>query len=661
MVVAVSSSPSSAPPSDGRIHPTYKEMVVQALTELRDPGGSSRDAIGKYIADHFTGLHSSHEELLSAHLRRLIYQGQLRLVSGNYFLSTEASPPRRGRGRPPKLKRAAPGPKKMRGPGRPRKNADLAPSTPIPSSQGPKRGPGRPRKNSLAPAVSSASPLLGASASPPASGVKRGRGRPRKNPLVPAASSASPPPGVVAPPPPSGGKRGRGRPRKNVPVTVASSASPLPGASGSLTPSGVKRGRGRPRKNALVPVASSAPLLPGAITPPPSGVKRGRGRPPKNALILLASSVPHPGAVTPPPSGVKRGRGRPRKNALIPVAASSLLPLMIAQPPPSGVKRGRGRPCKNSYPVGLPRLGGVSVSRNNVVGAKRGRGHPPKAVVAGKKKRGRPPKEKKQPESVQSADAPWVKRGPGRPRKEKTVESGQLNAAQMSERQHEALPAQAVDQAGVVQNEVEAGSLQSFGTPLTEKRGRGRPRKRPLETETAETGVAALTEKRARGRPRKENPSAGRSTESGLTASTGIKRGRGRPRKVKPFETGCMETAVEVSGDLIEVKSEKDEDLASGTKSDTQDVILVEEMDALPADDGCVLVSREEAVPAPMDAGGVMPGVVTGEEATIASMDAGGAMPGVVSGEEAAVAPMDAGAAMPGVDLVDSNVGTKSH
>ncbi|CAN6178842.1 unnamed protein product [Urochloa humidicola] len=657
MVVAVSSSPSSAAPSDGRTHPTYKEMVVQALTELRDPGGSSRHAIGKYIADHFTGLHSSHEELLSAHLRRLIFQGQLRLVSGNYFLNTEASPSKRGRGRPPKLKggapATAPGAGQKRGRGRPRKNSDLASPASIPSSRSPKRGPGRPRKNSPAPAASSASPLAGASASPPPSGVKRGPGRPRKNPLVPVASSASPPPGVVAPPPPSTVKRGRGRPRKNSLVPLASSASPVPGASVSPTPSGVKRGRGRPRK-----VVSSSGLLPQvAVTPPPSGVKRGRGRPPKNALILLASSVPQPGAITPPLSGVKRGRGRPRKNnALVPVASSSSpLSGAIARPSSSRVKRGHGRPRTNSYPVAVtsPLLGvvAVPVSSVSVIGAKRGRGRPPKAGVAGKRKRGRPPtpKEKKQPESVQSADAPLVKRGPGRPRKEKTVESGHLNAAQMSEDRHDALPAQAVDQAGAVQIEVEAGSLQSFGTSLTEKRGRGRPRKRPLETETAETGVAVLAKKRGVGRPRKKNLSGGRSTGSALTAS-GIKRGRGRPRKARPFETGPAETAVEVSGNLAEVKLENDDDLASGTKSKPQDVILVEEMDALPADDGCVLVS-----------GGVMPGVVTGEETTIAPMDAGGAIPGVLSGEEAAVAPMDAGAAMPGVDLVESDVGTKSH
>jgi hypothetical protein len=167
--------------------------------------------------------------------------------------------------------------------------------------------------------------------------------------------------------------------------------------------------------------------------------------------------------------------------------------------------------------------------------------------------------------------------------------------------------------------------------------------------------------KRGPGRPRKENPSAGRSTETGLTASTGIKRGPGRPRKVRPFETVSVETAVEVSRDLTEGRPEKGEDLASRKKTETQGVLLVEEMDARPANAGCVLVSGEEAEIAPMDAGGAVPMVVSGEEAAIAPMDAGGEMPGVVSGEEAAVAPMDAGGAVPGVDPMDSDVGTKSH
>ncbi|KAF8660856.1 hypothetical protein HU200_057446 [Digitaria exilis] len=628
MVVALA-SPSPAAPSGGRPHPTYKE----ALTELQDPSGLSRRAIAKYIADHFSGLHSSHEALLSVHLRRLNSQGQLRLVSGNYFLSTEASPPgqKRGRGRPPKPKAApAPGPK--RGRGRPRKNPDLAPSAPIPSFQGPKRGPGRPRKNALVPVASSASPLLGAiAAPPPPSGVKRGRGRPRKNALVLVASSDSALPGAIAPPPPSGVKRGRGRPRKNAPVPMVSSASPLPGAIALPASSGTKRGPGRPRKNALALVPFSSSQLARAIAPPPPyGVKRGRGRPQKNALALVPSS-------------------------------SSPLPRAIAPSPPSGIKRGRGRPRKNPYPVASKLLGVVSVSSTSVVGVKRGRGRPPKLEVTGERKRGRPSEQKMHTESLQFVDAALTKRGPGRPRKEKPLESGDLRAAQMTEGQHEALPAQDASQAGVVQNEVEARSLQSRGSSLTEKTGRGRPRKRPLEAETAETGVAALVVKRGRGRPRKKNPSAGRSTATGLTSSSRIKRGPGRPRKVRPYESGFGGTSVEVSRDLTERRSEKDEDLASEMKGETQGAIFVEAIDTQPADAGYVLVSRGEAANAPVDAIGAMPSVVLGKDASIAPMDAGVAMPGVVSGEDSAFAPMDAGAAMPGVDPIDSNVGTNSH
>jgi len=183
-----------------------------------------------------------------------------------------------------------------------------------------------------------------------------------------------------------------------------------------------------------------------------------------------------------------------------------------------------------------------------------------------KRGRGRPrkrPLETKTSEAGVAASA--VKRSRGRPRKEKTLETGNLKVAQMTEGRHEALPAQAVDQTGPMENEVEARILQSFGTPLMEKRGRGRPRKKPLETETAETQGDALVKKRR----------------------------RGRPRKARPFETGSAETAVEVSRDLTEDGPEKDGDLVSGKKAKAQGVLLVEGIDNGPADAGCLVVSRE--------------------------------------------------------------------
>jgi len=163
-----------------------------------------------------------------------------------------------------------------------------------------------------------------------------------------------------------------------------------------------------------------------------------------------------------------------------------------------------------------------------------------------KRGRGRPRKRPLETETAEAGvPASTVKRGRGRPRKEKTLETGDLKVAQMTEGQHEALPAQAVDQGGPMQNEVEARILQSFGTPLMEKRGRGRPRKKLLEAETAETQGDALVKKR----------------------------GRGRPRKARPFETGSVETAVEVSRDLTEDGPEKDGDLVSGKKAEAQGVL----------------------------------------------------------------------------------------
>ncbi|CAD6339854.1 unnamed protein product [Miscanthus lutarioriparius] len=698
MVVAVASPSSAAPaPSAGRLHPTYKEMIMQALTELRDPGGSSRSAIANYIADHFSGLHSRHDALLSVHLRSLRSHGQLRLVSGNYFVSTATQQP-------------APGQK--RGRGRPRKNPDLAPSALIPAFQGPKRGRGRPRKNALDPVASSPSPLQGASAPPPPSGVKRGRGRPRKDALVPVRSSFSQLLKAIAPPPPSGVKRGRGRPRKNAYPAVA----PLVGVEQG--PSG-----GQPQRNTV-------PLSPPPATMPHSGeskpVRPLRVAVDVNALrgssmnisacsnsvvaraweaqkgegietshlkaaqmtegqheALTAQAADQAGSVqneveakdlqSSGTSLTEKKMTEGQQEALTAQAADQAgavqneveardLQSLEAGVAASAVKRSRGRPRKEkTLETGNSKGGQMTEGRHEALPAQavdqtgpmenevearilqslgtsltekmtEGQQEALTAQAADqagavqneveawdlqslgtsfteKRGRGRPRKRPLETETAEAGvPASTVKRGRGRPRKEKTLETGDLKVAQMTEGQHEALPAQAVDQGGPMQNEVEARILQSFGTPLMEKRGRGRPRKKPLETETAETQGDALVKKRR----------------------------RGRPRKARPFETGSAETAVEVSRDLTEDGPEKDGDLVSGKKAEAQGVLLVEGIDNCPADAGCLVVSREEVPIAPMDAGGVL-----------------------LSGEEASIAPMDAGRATTRVDPMD--VGTKSH
>lgn len=46
------------------------QMIVQALTEMWDPRGSSRRTISMYIADHFSGLDD--DKLLSYNFDRLV-------------------------------------------------------------------------------------------------------------------------------------------------------------------------------------------------------------------------------------------------------------------------------------------------------------------------------------------------------------------------------------------------------------------------------------------------------------------------------------------------------------------------------------------------------------------------------------------------------------
>lgn len=594
-MVAAVASPSSAAPSAGRPHPTYKEMIMQALTELRDPSGSSRSAIASYIADHFSGLHSRHDALLSVHLRSLKSHGQLRLVSGNYFVSTAAQRQGRGSNIPPNPK---PAPGQKRGRGRPRKHADSAPSASTPAFQGAKRGRGRPRKRKSAqdPVASSPSPspLQGASVPPPPSGVKRGRGRPRKDALVPPPSSSSPLLGGIDPPPPSGIKTGRARPRKAL-VPVRSSFSELLGAVVLPPPSGVKRGRGRPRKSAYPAVAplvgaekgpaggqpqrNTTPLSPTPATMSHSG-KSETVRLPKVAVDIsaLRGSSMNISASSNSLVGAKRGRGRPPK--VVVAGKEKMQPESVQSVDASLTKRGRGRPRKEkALESGLMKASQMTEGQREALTADQA-GAVQNEVedrdlqslgtpLTERRGRGRP---RKRPLEIETAKAGAAKRG--RPRKEKTSETGDLKVAQMTEGRHEALPAQAVDQTGPVQNEVEAMILQSLATtPLMEKRSRGRPRKRPLETETAETQVAASVEKRGRGRPRKKNPSAGWSAGTRDTALKGIKRGPGRPRKARPFETESVKTALEVSRDLTEDGPQKDGDLVSGKKADTHGVV----------------------------------------------------------------------------------------
>uniref|UniRef100_J3MAF5 H15 domain-containing protein n=1 Tax=Oryza brachyantha TaxID=4533 RepID=J3MAF5_ORYBR len=500
MVVAVA-SPSSSPGAAGRPHPTYKEMILQALAELQDPIRSSRRAIAKYISENFSGLPSRHDALLSVHLRRLRSQGLLLMSGHSYLLSTSASgsapQQRRGRGRPPK--KAPPAPAK-RGPGRPRQNTSASALFPVPVLEA---KPGRPRKKPLPVAFSAAEPL--------GVGAKRGPGRPRK-------SAASP----VAPPPASRPKRGVGRPRKN-----ATPMAPLVLKPGPGKPSGFKRGPGRPPKNAI-------PVVPTAVL----GVKRGRGRPPKNVPILSTA----PGAKLPtgkPQLGrprkvvvtiaVKRGPGRPRKIAAVESSSDNA----VVNTSVPAARRGRGRPPKAK----LPAHGGIASSAvPSLIAQERKHGQ------TYKKRRmpGRPRKDKPlQSGIVLSGDDALTKRGPGRPRKKRPLEAAGVVAAEV--------------EASPTEDGVEAGAVQNGG--VVGKRGRGRPkREKPSSARPAETGDAkSMGIKRGRGRPRKD--SSFQAVFAGIASEVSRNVTEARPEGDADLLSGKQsETAAVVSGESKETR-----------------------------------------------------------------------------------------------------------
>ncbi|KAF2667847.1 hypothetical protein BT63DRAFT_426695 [Microthyrium microscopicum] len=151
-------------------------------------------------------------------------------------------PPKRGPGRPPKVKKHF---------GRPRKNPVLAaavPSTPDSDAAVLPRGRGRPRKT----------PLLSSTPIPATPTERRAPGRPRK---VEIASTLTPPAVVV----PTSQRRGPGRPRK---TEVEATPEPLAVVVPVVVVDGpvvdetvVRRGPGRPRKTPQLRSASPSDQL----------------------------------------------------------------------------------------------------------------------------------------------------------------------------------------------------------------------------------------------------------------------------------------------------------------------------------------------------------------------------------------------------------------
>ncbi|GAV76704.1 Linker_histone domain-containing protein/AT_hook domain-containing protein [Cephalotus follicularis] len=129
--------------------PPYPQMILAAIESLNEPNGSNKTSISKYIESKYGDLPAGHTTILSHHLNRMKDTGELVFWKNNYLKADPNSPPRRGRGRPPKPKDPMTGsdltPARPRG--RPPKDPNAPPKPVKPKvSSGSGKPRGRPRK-----------------------------------------------------------------------------------------------------------------------------------------------------------------------------------------------------------------------------------------------------------------------------------------------------------------------------------------------------------------------------------------------------------------------------------------------------------------------------------------------------------------------------------
>eukprot|EP01018_Ginkgo_biloba_P001133 Gb_29559 [translate_table: standard] len=211
-------------------HPSYIQMITEAITALKERGGSSPQAIAKHIIEKYKSeLPSTFKKKLNVQLRNLTNSGTLIKIKGSYKFSEKSS-------------KAVPDPSKPKaGPGRPRKGVSaIMPVKPKGKRGRPPKSPGK------APKV--AKPK-----------VARKVGRP---PKARKAEEPAPPDGAPAPAPKPEKSTGRssGRPKK------------MPGVAKKPTDKPTTPSRSSTRAVKVV--------APKAIKKTPKKV----GRPPKKAM-----------------------------------------------------------------------------------------------------------------------------------------------------------------------------------------------------------------------------------------------------------------------------------------------------------------------------------------------------------------------------------------
>ncbi|KAI3790680.1 hypothetical protein L2E82_03904 [Cichorium intybus] len=78
-------APSTAKP---RSHPTYAEMIKEAIVALKERTGSSQYAIAKHIEDNQKDLPANFKKLMSIQLKKLAASGKLTKVKSSFKLAT---------------------------------------------------------------------------------------------------------------------------------------------------------------------------------------------------------------------------------------------------------------------------------------------------------------------------------------------------------------------------------------------------------------------------------------------------------------------------------------------------------------------------------------------------------------------------------------------
>ena len=121
-----------APKKVAASHPPYNEMVIAAITALKERSGSSRQAILKYIQANNSGLKPGYETHAKMALKRLVAKGTLVQpkgtgASGSFKIGKVEKPEKKPVAKKPAPKKVAEKPKKPATPKKPAAKATTKP------------------------------------------------------------------------------------------------------------------------------------------------------------------------------------------------------------------------------------------------------------------------------------------------------------------------------------------------------------------------------------------------------------------------------------------------------------------------------------------------------------------------------------------------------